>query len=112
MADREGRDLPSARSLRPRSLRAATGRASRLGWKAPRVAGVAMLKKQAVLTAAAPEGFVVDVEHGAWMRHRRRSTAPAGSVTAPQMKTLSHFVTWLTAVPRSWRTASGQWLKP
>src|SRR4051812_42710240 len=108
MADREGRDLTATRSFCPRHLCAETRRASRLRWKAPRAAGVATLKKQTVLAAAVPEGFVVDIEHGTWMRHRRRITAPAGSVTAPQTKTLSQFATWLTAAPRSWRTASGQ----
>src|SRR3954470_4698631 len=104
MADREGSDLTAPRRLRPRHLSAETRRASRLRWKAPRAASVATLKNQTMLPAAAPEGFVVDIEYGPWMRHRCRITAPAGSVTAPQTKTLSQLRTWLTAVPRSWRT--------
>src|SRR3954468_3120875 len=112
MADRVRRDLAPARSLRPRHVGAQARRTQRTRRKAPRAATVASLQHQAPLAAAEPERRVVVVEHRAWMRHRRRITAPAGSVTAPQTKTLSQLATWLTAVPRSWRTASGQWLNP
>src|SRR5262249_61810715 len=39
-------------------------------------------------------------------------TAPDGSLIAPQTNATSAPATWLVAVPRSWRMASGRWFTP
>src|SRR5688572_12263933 len=77
----------------------------------------AALESQLTVGDERPELRLVGGQRGGTRdrgRHRSTpsSTAPEGSLIAPQTNATSASSTWLQAVPRSCRTASGKWFTP
>src|SRR5437764_331470 len=102
MADRVRRDKTPARGVLPGDIKTPAHRTSRPWGKLPGVACTTPLQHQPPLATSEPERRVVLIENRTGMRaHRRSTTAPAGSVTAPHTNTDSQPSTWFTAVPRS-----------